>query len=99
MKTLGIFLAALPLSLAACGEPTPVAPPPPKSIQGLLKIDSAQVRISDSRMPQVSVDIVGQLPDACTKVMVGETRNGYLFKLRVITDQPVGPCIQSIPPP
>src|SRR5262245_39337898 len=94
-------LTGLALGLTACGAAPPAAPsnPAPKSIQGLLKVDSAEVMVAESRPPKVTVQVVGQLPDACTSVVTIQSTNAKEITLRVITLQPVGPCIQVVPPP
>src|SRR5262245_2943724 len=97
-----IVPAAVALALTACEGAPPAAPSSPaaRSIQGLLKIDSAEVMVvAEPRPPKVTVQVVGQLPDACTSVVTIQTTNANDITLRVVTLQPVGPCIQVVPPP
>jgi hypothetical protein len=67
---------------------------------GSAMIDSVEVLIRESLPPQVSVNVKGNLSDACTTVdQVTTARNGNTFNIEISTKRPVDQmCAQVLTP-
>ena len=88
------WLAAMALVLLAAGcgpaeEPGPTPSPEGPLIRGLAAVDSVQLLIRESFPVQVSVRILGNLPDGCTRLdRVTQERQGNTITVTVSTARP-----------
>jgi inhibitor of cysteine peptidase len=71
-----------------------------KTEAGKAMVDSVEVQIRESLPVQVSVNVKGNLPDACTQINVINTlRDGNTFNVDISTTRPVEVlCAQVLTP-